>query len=466
MTPPRSMAGLPWIAAMALFMQTLDATILNTALPAMAASLQRSPIAMQSAIISYTLTVALLIPISGWMADRFGTKRVFLTAVSLFILGSLSCAMSGNLGMLIGSRILQGVGGAMMMPVARLALIRAYPREQLLPVLNFVTMPGLVGPVLGPLLGGWLVTYTSWHWIFLINLPIGLLGLWYAKRCMPDIRMPTHRLDWRGFLFFGLGLVLITLGMELFGENSLGHGIAYAILGSGILLLLSYGWHATHYPNPLIDLKLFRIRTFSIGIAGNMFSRLGTGGIPFLLPLMLQVGLGYSAEISGWMMAPIAVAAILSKPFITQLLKRLSYRTTLLLTTVLTAACIAGFGLYRATYPIWVLIPLLLMFGMLMSIQLTSMNTLALSGLSEHNASGGNAVLSVAQQLAISFGIAGSASILSLYKEQGFTLNLAFHHTFLTVAGITLLSGVIFMLMKPHDGANMHAPKNNPLVDE
>ncbi|MGL6351915.1 MAG: MFS transporter, partial [Aeromonas sp.] len=207
MTPPRSMAGLPWIAAMALFMQTLDATILNTALPAMAASLQRSPIAMQSAIISYTLTVALLIPISGWMADRFGTKRVFLTAVSLFILGSLSCAMSGNLGMLIGSRILQGVGGAMMMPVARLALIRAYPREQLLPVLNFVTMPGLVGPVLGPLLGGWLVTYTSWHWIFLINLPIGLLGLWYAKRCMPDIRMPTHRLDWRGFLFFGLGLV-------------------------------------------------------------------------------------------------------------------------------------------------------------------------------------------------------------------------------------------------------------------
>ncbi|MGL5043705.1 MAG: MFS transporter, partial [Plesiomonas sp.] len=343
MTPPRSMAGLPWIAAMALFMQTLDATILNTARPAMAASLQRSPIAMQSAIISYTLTVALLIPISGWMADRFGTKRVFLTAVSLFILGSLSCAMSGNLGMLIGSRILQGVGGAMMMPVARLALIRAYPREQLLPVLNFVTMPGLVGPVLGPLLGGWLVTYTSWPWIFLINLPIGLLGLWYAKRCMPDIRMPTHRLDWRGFLFFGLGLVLITLGMELFGENSLGHGIAYAILGSGILLLLSYGWHATHYPNPLIDLKLFRIRTFSIGIAGNMFSRLGTGGIPFLLPLMLQVGLGYSAEISGWMMAPIAVAAILSKPFITQLLKRLSYRTTLLLTTVLTAACIAGF---------------------------------------------------------------------------------------------------------------------------
>ncbi|MGL5759449.1 DHA2 family efflux MFS transporter permease subunit [Plesiomonas sp.] len=466
MTPPRSMAGLPWIAAMALFMQTLDATILNTALPAMAASLQRSPIAMQSAIISYTLTVALLIPISGWMADRFGTKRVFLSAVSLFVLGSLSCAVSANLSMLISSRILQGVGGAMMMPVARLALIRSYPREQLLPVLNFVTMPGLVGPVLGPLLGGWLVTYTSWHWIFLINLPIGLLGLWYAKRYMPDIRMPTHRLDWRGFLFFGLGLVLITLGMELFSEHALGRGIAYATLGSGILLLLSYGWHATHYPNPLIDLKLFRIRTFSIGIAGNMFSRLGTGGIPFLLPLMLQVGLGYSAEISGWMMAPVAAAAILSKPFITQLLQRLSYRTTLLLTTALTAACIAGIGLYRATYPIWVLIPLLLVFGMLMSIQLTSMNTLALSGLSEHNASGGNAVLSVAQQLAISFGIAGSASILSLYKEQGFALNLAFHHTFLTVAGITLLSGVIFMLMKPHDGANMHAPKSNPLVDE
>ncbi|WP_036768705.1 multidrug transporter subunit MdtD [Plesiomonas shigelloides] len=464
MTAPRSMAGLPWIAAMALFMQTLDATILNTALPAMAASLQRSPIAMQSAIISYTLTVALLIPLSGWMADRFGTKRVFQIAVVLFTLGSLSCAMSANLSMLIASRIFQGIGGAMMMPVARLALIRAYPRDQLLPVLNFVTMPGLIGPVLGPLLGGWLVTYTSWHWIFLINLPIGLVGLWYANRHMPNVTMQTHRMDWRGFLLFGLGLVLITLGLEMLGERSHARWQPYLTSATGLLLLLGYIGHAKRYATPLIDLKLFRIRTFSIGICGNLFSRLGTGGIPFLLPLMLQVSLGYSAEVSGWMMAPIALAAILSKPFITRLLRRFSYRRTLLLSTLLIAACIAALSFYHEHHALWLLMPVLFLFGMLMSVQLTSMNTLALSNLSDQNASSGNAVLSVAQQLAISFGIASGASILSLFKDSGLSLQSAFHHTYLTVALITLLSGLVFLLLKKDDGANMHR-RQEPVIN-
>ncbi|MDU7471434.1 MAG: MFS transporter, partial [Serratia marcescens] len=204
----RSMAGLPWIAAMAFFMQALDATILNTALPAIAQSLGRSPLAMQSAVISYTLTVAMLIPVSGWLADRFGTRRVFIFAVTLFTLGSLLCALSPTLSALVASRVLQGIGGAMMMPVARLALLRAYPRSELLPVLNFVTMPGLVGPILGPLLGGWLVTYATWHWIFLINIPIGLLGIFYARKYMPDFTTPKRRFDFLGFMLFGLSLVL------------------------------------------------------------------------------------------------------------------------------------------------------------------------------------------------------------------------------------------------------------------
>lgn len=190
----RSMAGLPWIAAMAFFMQALDATILNTALPAIARSLARSPLVMQSAIISYALTVAMLIPISGWIADRLGTRRVFIAAVSLFSFGSLLCALSGSLEMLVASRVLQGIGGAMMMPVARLALLRAYPRDELLPVLNFISLPGLVGPVLGPLLGGWLVTYATWHWIFLINIPIGIIGILYALRYMPDFTAPPAAL--------------------------------------------------------------------------------------------------------------------------------------------------------------------------------------------------------------------------------------------------------------------------------
>ena len=208
------LVGLPAIAAAAFFMQALDATILNTALPAVARSLNRSPLAMQLAVVGYTLTVAMLIPVSGWLADRFGTRRVFISAVSFFILGSLLCALSTSLPMLVASRVLQGIGGAMMMPVARLSVLRAYPRTELVAVLNFISIPGLVGPVVGPLLGGWLVTYATWHWIFLINIPIGLIGILYAYHIMPDFTAPRRPFDWMGFFLFGLSLVSFSSGLE------------------------------------------------------------------------------------------------------------------------------------------------------------------------------------------------------------------------------------------------------------
>jgi EmrB/QacA subfamily drug resistance transporter len=258
----RSMAGLPWIAAMAFFMQALDATILNTALPAIAHSLNRSPLAMQSAIISYTLTVAMLIPVSGWLADRFGTRRIFMIAVTLFTLGSLACVLSTSLLELVIFRVIQGIGGAMMMPVARLALLRAYPRSELLPVLNFVTMPGLVGPILGPVLGGVLVTWASWHWIFLINIPIGITGLFYARKYMPNFTTPKRSFDMSGFLLFGLSLVLFSSGMELFGERIVASWIAFVIIGISILLLLAYIRHARRHPTPLISLSLFKTALF------------------------------------------------------------------------------------------------------------------------------------------------------------------------------------------------------------
>ncbi|SPW42417.1 major facilitator superfamily protein [Escherichia coli] len=271
----RSMAGLPWIAAMAFFMQALDATILNTALPAIAHSLNRSPLAMQSAIISYTLTVAMLIPVSGWLADRFGTRRIFTLAVSLFTLGSLACALSNSLPQLVVFRVIQGIGGAMMMPVARLALLRAYPRNELLPVLNFVAMPGLVGPILGPVLGGVLVTWATWHWIFLINIPIGIAGLLYARKHMPNFTTARRRFDITGFLLFGLSLVLFSSGIELFGEKIVASWIALTVIVTSIGLLLLYILHARRTPNPLISLDLFKTRTFSIGIVGNIATRLG-----------------------------------------------------------------------------------------------------------------------------------------------------------------------------------------------
>jgi len=451
----RSMAGLPWIAAMAFFMQALDATILNTALPAIALSLNRSPLAMQSAVISYTLTVAMLIPVSGWLADRFGTRKVFITAVSLFTLGSLACALSANLTMLVAFRIVQGVGGAMMMPVARLALLRAYPRSELLPVLNFVTMPGLVGPVLGPLLGGVLVTWATWHWIFLINIPMGILGIVYARKYMPDFTTPRRRFDVLGFILFGIGLVLLSSGIELFGEKIVATSLALAVTCGGILLLLLYIVHARRHPTPLIPLPMFKTRTFSVGILGNIASRLGTGSIPFLMPLMLQVGFGYSAILAGCMMAPTALGSILAKSTVTQVLRWFGYRKTLTGISVIIGVLVASFSLQTPAAGLAILLLPLFVLGMAMSTQFTAMNTITLADLNDSNASSGNSMLAVTQQLAISFGVAVSAAVLRFYENFDGTTVDHFHATFLTMGIVTVFSGLVFMLLKPGDGRHL-----------
>ena len=457
----RSMAGLPWIAAMAFFMQALDATILNTALPAIAHSLNRSPLAMQSAIISYTLTVAMLIPVSGWLADRFGTRRIFMLAVSLFTLGSLACALSTSLSELVIFRIIQGVGGAMMMPVARLALLHAYPRSELLPVLNFVTMPGLIGPILGPVLGGVFVTWATWHWIFLINIPIGVAGLLYARKYMPNFTTPRRRFDLSGFLLFGFSLVLFSIGMELLGEQIVASWIALMVVLFSLLLLLAYIRHARKHPAPLISLSLFKTRTFSVGIAGNLATRLGTGCIPFLMPLMLQVGFGYPALVAGCIMAPTAIGSILAKSTVTQVLRRLGYRKTLVSVTLFIGVMIAQFAFQSPTMPVWLLILPLFVLGMAMSTQFTSMNTITLADLTDDNASGGNSLLAVTQQLSISLGVAVSAAVLRSYQSlEGASTIDQFHYTFITMGVITVISALMFMLLKAKDGRNLIKEKH------
>lgn len=456
------MSGLPWIAAMAFFMQALDATILNTALPDIAKSLNHSPLAMQSAVISYTLTVALLIPVSGWLADRFGTRQIFIIAVSLFSAGSLLCALSPNLSFLVISRIIQGIGGAMMMPVARLALLRAYPRSELLPILNFVTMPGLVGPIVGPLLGGVLVTYASWHWIFIINIPIGLLGIFYAIKHMPNFIMPKRKFDLLGFIFFGFGLVMLSVSLDLFGDKNISRYIPIAVILGGFSLLGLYINHARRHQQPLIPLNIFKTRTFSVGIAGNIATRLGTGCIPFLMPLMLQVGFGYPAIVSGMMLAPMALGSILAKSFVTKILVKFSYRRTLFAITIIIGLMITQFSLQSPDMSIYYLVIPLFLLGVVMSIQFTSMNTISLADLTDNNASSGNSVLAVTQQLAISFGIAVSASILGYFDTEnvGTTID-NFHYTFITVGIITLLSSFVFLLLDKHDGDNLTNKKKN-----
>ncbi|MBG3081502.1 multidrug transporter subunit MdtD [Proteus mirabilis] len=458
----KNMSGLPWIAAMAFFMQALDATILNTALPDIAKSLNHSPLAMQSAVISYTLTVALLIPVSGWLADRFGTRQIFIIAVSLFSAGSLLCALSPNLSFLVISRIIQGIGGAMMMPVARLALLRAYPRSELLPILNFVTMPGLVGPIVGPLLGGILVTYASWHWIFIINIPIGLLGIFYAIKHMPNFIMPKRKFDLLGFIFFGFGLVMLSVSLDLFGDKNISRYIPIAVILGGFSLLGLYINHARRHQQPLIPLNIFKTRTFSVGIAGNIATRLGTGCIPFLMPLMLQVGFGYPAIVSGMMLAPMALGSILAKSFVTKILVKFSYRRTLFAITIIIGLMITQFSLQSPDMSIYYLVIPLFLLGVVMSIQFTSMNTISLADLTDNNASSGNSVLAVTQQLAISFGIAVSASILGYFDTEnvGTTID-NFHYTFITVGIITLLSSFVFLLLDKHDGDNLTNKKKN-----
>lgn len=445
--------GLPMITAAAFFMQTLDGTILNTALPSIAEAMHRSPFSMQLAVISYTLTVALLIPLSGWLADTFGTRRVFLSSVVLFTAGSVLCAMSGSLPFLVAARVVQGVGGAMMVPVSRLTLMRAYSREDFVKVFNFITIPGLVGPVAGPIIGGWLVTYASWHWIFLINLPLGILGLLYALRVFPDFRQPRGRFDLPGFLLIGLSVLALTAGVELTGGRTDSGLPALALMGAGFLAGAIYVLHARRFPSPLINLKVFATRTFAVGITGNMVARLGIGSIPFLVPLMLQVGLCYSADVAGLIMLAPAVGSIMTKTVVLRLLKRFGYRHVLLFLTLAIAGIFMLMALQQPGWPLSLLVVQLFVQGMLMSGQFTSMNTITLGDLPSEHASDGNSLLSVSQNLCISFGVAISTALLRLFSGSGELY--ALHATFIAVGLMTAASAFVFMLLKPQDGDHL-----------
>ena len=453
--------NLAWIAAIALFMQSLDATILNTALPAISASLNESPLEMQMTIISYSLTVALFIPLTGWVADKYGTLNVFRVAVGIFVLGSVACAMANSLNALIWSRILQGLGGALMMPVARLVIIRHVPKTQLVAAWNAMAMAGLIGPVMGPIVGGWLVTYVGWHWIFLINIPIGLLGIWFAGRYMPNSTGKINKLDWFGFVLFAGGLAGVTLGLDLLSEDRGSQWRTVLILAIGVLCFLVYYFYAQRAQTPLLPLNLFAVRSFRIGIIANIFIRLTGSGIPFLMPLMLQLVFHYSAEITGWLLLPIALSSIMTKSFAGKILSRFGYKITLISTALSMAIAIAAMGLLNQQTPLWIFICILAWYGSSMSIIFTAVSTLTVSELSENNASAGSTYLSVIQQVGISVGIAVSAVILDIYRhvigEQGDQLQQAFNYTFLTSALFGILLLWVLSYLKKEDGAgNFH----------
>ena len=469
MLDPVTKRLLPWVVAIAFFMQTLDGTILNTALPSMARDLGESPLRMQSVVIAYMLTVALFIPASGWLADRFGTRRAFLAAIGLFSLGSLLCALSPSLPWLTAARVLQGVGGALLLPVGRLTILRAFPRSELLKVLSFVTIPGLVGPLLGPPLGGWLVEVASWHWVFLINLPVGVLGVFAALRYMPDLRAAAgQRFDWPGFATFSLGLALVTLGLQGLGEHAIGAPLSMLLVIVGLVSMAAYWVHAARTEKPLFSLALFRIPTFSVGILGNLFARMGSGAMPFLTPLFLQVGLGYAPSRAGLTMVPIVLGSILIKFFAEPVIRCFGYRRVLVVNTLLLGGFIAGFWFVDATTPQLAILVYLGLFGIVNSLQFSAMNTITLGDLDDARASAGNSLLSVVMQLSMSLGVAAAGALLAAFATPVVipiasdigpsNLLHTFHATYVCLGALSALAAGVFFQLGRRAGPQTTAP--------
>lgn len=444
--------------AIVLFMETLDTTIVNTAIPTMAASLHVQPLSLKAVVASYILSLAVCIPISGWMADRFGTRRVFFTAVSIFTLASMLCGLSVNVPMLVAARLLQGVGAAMMMPVGRLTIIRTFGKAELLQAMNFVVMPALVGPLLGPTLGGLIVHVASWRVIFFINLPVGLVALAMIVRYLPEYRAESPRpLDVVGFVLFGSGIALLSWLLEIFGEHRLdvtSEGVLFVV---ALGLLAAYTLHAARHPHPLLRLQLFRVRTFRTAVGGGFITRIGMGGMPFLLPLLYQLGLGLPAWQSGLLMMPSAAAAITMKAATKPILNRLGYKRVLTVNTVLIGCAIATFSLVGPATPWWAIVLIALCLGFFNSLQFSAMNTLAYADVEGPDTSMASTIASSMQQLSMSFGLAAGSLVAAWFldglpqTDRG-QVTSALHHAFLTLAAITIASSATFWKLRARDG--------------
>jgi len=449
---------LPWMVAVAFFMEALDTTILNTAIPAVAAALHVVPLSMKSVLTSYTLSLAVFIPVSGWVADRFGTRVVFASAIGIFTLGSVLCGLSSDLHVLVACRILQGCGGAMMVPVGRLTMVRAFAKSELVRAMSFVAIPSLVGPMIGPLAGGLIVGFLHWRVIFFVNLPIGLLGLFFVYRHLPDYRAAKmDKLDWVGLFLFGTGIALLSYVLEIFGEHTLSGRAMGGLLALASVLLLTYGWHATHAAHPLLRLGLFRIRTLRASILGSFGTRLGVGGMPFLLPLLYQVGLGYTPIQSGLLILPQSLAAISLKMTMPLILTRFGYRRVLLTNTVLLGLLICLFATVGPHTSIVVICLQAVAFGFLSSLQFTSMNTLVYADVAEADTSMASTIASTMQQMSMSFGVAAASLTTALFipdrlRSEPTEMIHGIHLAFLVLGALTVLSSLIFSELHEEDG--------------
>jgi len=448
---------LPWLVAVAFFMESLDTTILNTAVPTISSALGVAPLSMKAVLASYTLSLAVFIPISGWMADRFGTRRVFASAIGIFTLGSFLCGISSNIHLLVACRILQGCGGAMMVPVGRLTLVRAFAKSDLLRAMSFVSIPALVAPMLGPIAGGLIVGYLHWRVIFFLNIPIGLIGLILVYLHLPDYREErTPPLDVVGLILFGSGVGLLSYVLEIFGEHTLSSPEMSGLLALSVALLAGYGIHVRTFPFPLLQLKLFSIRTFRAAVSGSFFTRLGIGGVPFLLPLLYQVGLGFTPIQSGLLVMPQAIASMGMKAIMPRLLSRIGYRGVLISNTLILGGLLMVFATIGLRTPVWAIVLEAFFYGAFTSLQYTSMSTLVFADIQEKDASSASSIASTAQQMSISFGVAAAGLTTAFFVPSTHSAPAemihGIHKAVIALGILTILSTIVFRSLKRGDG--------------
>ncbi len=452
---------LPWVVASALFMEQLDSTIVNTAVPAMAASLHVEPLSLKAVAASYILSLAVGIPVSGWIADKYGTRRVFMLAVATFTISSVLCGLAQNIAHMIAARILQGMGGAMMMPVGRLAVIRAFPKSELLQAMNFIIIPALIGPLLGPTIGGLIVHWVSWREIFFVNIPVGIIGLWLALRYMPEYYGgASPPLDWLGLGLFGGGTALLSWLLEIFGEHEIAATPAAALFCVSFALLGAYWRHALREEFPLLRIRLFETRTFRVSVIGGFITRLGVGGLPFLTPLLLQVGLGLPPWESGLLMMPTAAAAMVMKTISKSVLARFGYRKVLIVNTVMIGATIGLYALVTKGTPLEGIAAIGLALGFFNSLQFSSMNSLAYADIQEKDSSQASTIASSFQQISMSFGLAFGSLVAGWYldglpQSDQPAVIAALHQAFLTLGALTALSSLSFWSLRPRDGESV-----------
>lgn len=449
----------PLTVATALFMENTDSTVIATALPSIAESLNEDPIALKLALTAYLVILAIFIPVSGWMADRYGARTVFRVALVVFMAGSLACAAANGLAWFVAARFLQGMGGAMMVPVGRLVVLRSVPKSQLVTALSYLTFPALVGPVLGPPVGGLITTWFDWRWIFFINLPIGCAGIVLATLFFEDVREPERPpLDISGFLLLGTGLAALMLGLASLGRHLLPAAMSWGCLAGGAILLPLYWAHARRVAHPIVRLDLMERPTFRVAVLGGSLFRIGTGAIPFLLPLMLQVGFGLDALHSGLITFAAAAGAMFVKTLAPKILRRTGFRTLMTWNALLASAFLAVNGFYTAQTPHWIMVALLFVGGCSRSIQFTCVNAIAYADLESREMSAATSFASVCQQLSLSLGVTlGALALEGTAGLHGRTQIEAgdFGPAFFAVAMISAASVLAFRNLSPDAGTEI-----------